>query len=262
MQFWVKPDPAGLGSGLAQSLIVDSNEHGVLISADDTWVLRYDDVDVDSGISVGADWHHVMVSTPFGLGGVNGGARLWIDGVAVAAEPDSFNYSRVELVVGANTSRDDAGNFTGGTSEFFAGEIDRLLMSVIGDSSDDPGPPPGQDYGSFDFATDNDFATTYLSGVEGDLNNDGIFDDMDRTAFIQGWFSENLVSGLRTGDITSLENGDLNFDGITDINDLSVFQKALVNQGLPPISAQELVPEPTTVALLAGAAVLLALRRP
>ncbi len=262
LQFWVRPDAAGLGNGLAQSLVVDSNEHGVLISENDTWVLRYDDVDVDSGIAVDSNWHHVQVSRPVGATGPNGGARLWVDGVAIAAEPGDYNASRVELVVGANTANDVDGNFTGGTEQFFTGEMDRLLMSVHGDSSDDSGPPPGQDYGAFDFATDNDFATDFLSGVLGDVNNDNVFDVQDRTSFINGWMEENLVNGLRVGDINTLGNGDLNFDGITDLQDLVTIQQALIGAGLRPISARELVPEPgSCLLILCGLPLLGWLRR-
>jgi hypothetical protein len=262
LQFWVRPNASGLGNGLVQSLVVDSNEHGVLISASDTWVLRYDDVDVDSGVTVDTNWHHVQVSRPFGPAGLSGGARLWVDGVAIAAEPGDYSGSRVDLVVGANTANDASGNFTGGTAQFFAGDMDRLFMSVHGDSSSNTGPPPGQDYGDFNFATDNDFATDFLSGVEGDVNNDGNFDETDRSAYINGWMVENLVNDLRSGDINSLGNGDLNFDGINDINDLVRFQQALVAAGMRPISPDELVPEPGCCLLsICGLAAALTLRR-
>ena len=246
LQFWAQPDPAGLGNGAAQSLVVDSNQHGVLISEQDTWVLRYNGTDVDSGVAVGTDWQHVMVARPFGPAGPSGGARLWIDGVAVAAASGDYASSRVDLVVGANTDNDENGNFTGGIDQFYSGTLDRLFFTVHGDSSGDDGPPQGQDYGAFDLATVNDWVSSQTTGVAGDLNGDGSLDATDRADFIAGWMSENLVNGLRSGDLATLSSGDLNFDGITDIADLVVFQSALSSAGLSPITPAELVPEPAT----------------
>ena len=252
-QFWVRPNASGLNNASAQSLVMDSNQHGVLISENDTWVLRYGNEDVDSGISVSSDWHHVQVARPFGPGGATGGARLWVDGVAVAAAGGDYASSRVDLVVGANTANDENGNFTGGTSDFFVGEMDRLFFTVHGDNSGDLGPPPGQDYGAFDFSTQNDFATANISLVAGDLNNDGSFDGADRQAFIDGWMDENLINGLRAGDITTIANGDINFDGITNLADLVLFQRELSAGGLEPIDPGELIPEPASLGLLFAA---------
>ena len=251
-QFWVRPDNAGLGNGMAQSLLVDSNQHGVLISENDTWVLRYNNEDIDSGVAVnGGEWQHVQVARPFGASGPTGGARLWVDGVAIAAASGDYASSRVDLVVGANTANDENGNFTGGTEDFFIGDMDRLFFTVHGDNSADAGPPPGQNYGSFDFATQNDFATANISSIGGDLNSDGVFDAADRQAFIAGWMEENLVNDLRAGDIMTIANGDINFDGITNLSDLVLYQQELVAAGLEPIDPSELVPEPSSISLFA-----------
>ena len=135
------------------------------------------------------------------------------------------------------------------------------ICSIRTLSSDITEPTPGQDYGSFDFAVDNEFAASVLNDVEGDLNQDGAFDDLDRTDFINGWLSENRVNDLLTGDLGTLANGDLNFDGLTDLNDLVRFQQALITAGLPTITGDELVPEPGSGLALIAAGTLLLLQR-
>jgi len=140
-----------------------------------------------------------------------------------------------------------------------------MNMFVIGDNSTSAGPPPGMDWGEFDFATENAYAAFTLSGVPGDVDNDGAFDQQDRDDFIAGWMTENLVNDVRVGDLTTLASGDLNFDGITDIFDLAIMQNTLASNGMAAITAAELsgtqVPEPASGALLATVACLAAARR-
>ena len=264
-QLWVKAGSAGLGNGAAQSLVVDSNEHGALIGGDDTWLLRYAGGDVDSGVGVDTNWHHVMVARPFGPAGASGGARMWVDGVAVAAAAGGYDISvRERLVVGANTALDEVGNFTGGTQDYFRGEMDNLSMFIMGDNSSDLGPPPGQDYGQFDFGVTNEFAASVLSGIAGDIDQDGDLDEADKSDFITGWLSENLVGGFPVGDINTIRSGDLNFDGITDLRDLALIQAALRDAQMAPISASDLagVPEPAGLMMaLLGMLALMATRR-
>ncbi len=237
-----------------------------LISANDNWLLRYAGADTDSGVRVDTNWHHVMVARPFGPTGGSGGARMWVDGVAVAAAGGGCDTSvRERLVVGANSSLDDAGNFTGGTQDYFRADMDNLSMFIMGDSSSDLGPPPGQDYGGFDFGATNEFAASVLSGIAGDVDQDGDLDAADKMDFVTGWLSENRVDGILVGDINTIRSGDLNFDGITDLHDLASMQRALRDAQLAPISASDLarVSEPAglTMMNLMAAGCLLASRR-
>ncbi|MCA9188109.1 MAG: PEP-CTERM sorting domain-containing protein [Pirellulaceae bacterium] len=263
-QLWVKPDGSGLNNGQAQDVVLDSNQHGVRISAGDTWVLRYGGNDFNSQVAVDTNWHHVMVARP---NGPANGSMLWVDGIAVGAIGGGYDGSatapndpaRLELVVGANTSRDETGFFTGGNANFFAGTIDDLRMSVIGDNSSDVGPPPGQNYGPFNFAIDNEFAAAQLANLvahPGDINLDGVLNNLDKNAFIAGWLHENRINGVRVGDLTTLAAGDLNFDGVTNLGDLALMQSALAAQGIAGITpAQLATPEPSTIYLLVLAGV-------
>jgi hypothetical protein len=167
-QFWVRPD--GTGQGRLQSLVNDTNQHGVAISSNNTWVMRYGGVSVDSGTAAAFDaWSHVMVVRPSGAAS---GSRLFVDGVAVAARGGGYNgANEFPLVVGANTGDPlgDPGQFPG-TSEHFDGIIDDLEMFVMGTST-----VTFTDYGTFDFATDNEFAAAALSTyVPGDATGDGL----------------------------------------------------------------------------------------
>ena len=83
----------------------------------------------------------------------------------------------------------------------------------------------------------------------------------DKTAFISGWMKKNIVGGFQIGDMLSRSQGDLNLDGITNIQDLVLIQSALAGAGMGAITADQLVPEPTTVVLVLVAAVPLAIRR-
>ena len=121
-------------------------------------------------------------------------------------------------------------------------------------------------YGTFNFATDNAFAASPISGlkgVAGDVTNNGIFDPADKNAFIAGWLHKQVVNGVQIGDMASHAQGDLNLDGITNIQDLLLMQNALTGAGLGAITAAELsgVPEPATALLAALAMLPLAIGR-
>jgi len=252
LQFWVRP-----GATTAQTMVMDTNQHGARINASGNFSMRYAGVDYDSTTSASAGtWYHVMVVRP---NGADNGAQMYVNGNAVIAAAGGYDGTdTAELVVGANTAGDDGADegvgFTGGTEEFFNGIIDDLKLFVIGESNEFAGPPvePGVDFGDFNFATDNDFAANILSGVPGDLDNNGSFQAADRTAFINGWMNEKEFDGARAGDLSTFAAGDLNFDGITDIRDLVAFQALLPVAGLSAITAAELtaVPEPSTAILL------------
>ena len=260
LQFWVRP-----AATTAQTMVMDTNQHGARINADGNFSMRYGGVDYDSTTPVSnGTWYHVMVVRP---NGPANGSIMYVNGIAVTAAPGGYDGSdTAELVVGANTGGDDGSEggvgFTGGTEEYFSGIIDDLQLFVIGESNEFAG-EPGVDYGDFDFAADNDYAAFELSGVAGDLDNSGVFDAADRSQFIDGWMDVNEINGVRAGDLETFASGDLNFDGITDIRDLAEFQTLLPLAGLAAITAAELtgVPEPTTAALLLSAALATAASR-
>ncbi len=244
-QFWVRP----VSNATAQSLVMDTEAHGVRILANGNYGMTYAGFTTDSGVAATPGvWRHIqMISAPEAFGH----ARLYVDGVvrAVRVSP-AYPALRSDLVVGANTGGDEV-TFTGGTAEFFTGTIDDLKMFVMGTSD---GAPPTA-YGSFDFPVDNGFAAFNLSGVPGDVNNVGGFTAADVTAFIAGWRFDNRVNGVRVADVVSHGKGDLNFDGLTDIKDLVIIQNLLPAAGLPLITAAQLgIPEPATGALLIVAA--------
>jgi hypothetical protein len=248
-QFWVKPAATG-----AQALVVDTLDHGVRILANGNYGMTYAGFTRDSGVpaTVGV-WRHIqMVSAPEAFGH----ARLYIDGVAKAVRASNYPGTEAELVIGANTGGDTLQNptvFTGGTAEFFTGVIDDLKMFVFGSNN----ATPPVNYGSFQLDPDNDFAAFALSGIPGDVNNVGGFTSADVTAFISGWQYENVVNGVRLGDVFSHGKGDLNLDGITDIHDLAIIQGLLPAAGLPLITAAQLgIPEPASAMLAIAAAAM------
>ncbi|MCA9186737.1 MAG: hypothetical protein KDA99_14015, partial [Planctomycetales bacterium] len=227
LAFWVKP--AGSSQNRTQSIVMDSNQHGVRI-VDGKWSMRYAGIDQNSDIDVAFDaWSHVMLVRPRGA---EGGSILYVDGIAVAARPGDYGGAHEELVVGSNTSRDETRTFTGGTDEFFSGIIDDLTLSVIGDNSS----VGGTNYGVFNLATDNQYiASIALAGtsiadvnMDGSVNGDGtgaVTSD-DVSAFVAGWRHENLVNGVRAGDLSTRSLGDLNMDGITNLQDWTILNVA------------------------------------
>ena len=255
LQFWVRPT-----STAVQSLVMDTNQHGVRINSNGRFSMRYAGADYESTQSVVPNtWYHVEVVRPAGAAN---GSRMYVNGIAVAAAPGGYNDDWADLVVGANTAGDDqpSPGFTGGTAEFFSGTIDDLKMFVIGTSTSSM----PVDYGPFNLAVDNQFVASPITGIKGtagDVTNDGLLNQADKDAFIAGWMDRRLVNGIQVGDLTSRGQGDLNLDGITNIQDLLVFQNALSSAGMAAITAAELqgVPEPSTAMLLIFSAAVISL---
>lgn len=93
-----------------------------------------------------------------------------------------------------------------------------------------------------------------LSGVEGDLNQDGMFDVADLLQFVDHWRSH--TGGLPIPE--KLWRGDLNLDGVTDLRDAALLRTIQLNS---PLASQfdlgaalaaagaPAVPEPATIAL-------------
>jgi trimeric autotransporter adhesin len=256
-QFWVRPT-----STAVQTLVMDTNQHGVRINSNGRFSMRYAGVDYESTQAVTPNtWYHVEVVRP---NFADNGSRMFINGVAVAAAPGGYNDDWADLTVGTNTAGDDqpSPGFTGGTAEFFSGIVDELKMFVIGTSTS----TTPTNYGGFSLTTDNDFVASPLTGIKnvaGDVTNDGLLNAADKTAFIAGWMSRRLVNGIQIADMTSRGQGDLNLDGITNIQDLLLLQNALIGAGIGTITSAELlgVPEPSTAILTILAVTPLALRR-
>ena len=239
LQFWVRPT-----STATQSLVMDTNQHGVRINSAGRFSMRFASLDFASTLAVVPNtWYHIEVVRPDGLASRS---RMYVNGVAVAvsSEIDYAADITTNLTVGSNTA---------GNGEFFSGIIDELTMSVYGTSTGSTA------YGSYNFASENAFAEFTLTGVPGDINHSGALTDADKTAFIAGWMNRKVVNGLQIGDLQTFGQGDLNLDGITNIFDLAMMQDALSGAGIGAITAADLagsVPEPSTgmLILLAAAA--------
>ena len=254
-QFWVRPT-----STAVQTLVMDTNQHGVRINANGRFSMRYAGSDYESTQAVTPNtWYHVEVVRPAGAAN---GSRMYINGVAVAAAPGGYNDDWADLTVGTNTAGDDqpSPGFTGGTAEFFSGIVDELKMFVIGTSTS----TTPVNYGTFNLAVDNDFVASPVSGIKGvagDVTNDSVLNQADKDAFIGGWMDRRIVGGFQIGDMASRAQGDLNLDGITNIQDLLLFQNALSGAGLGAINPADLqggVPEPSTGLLVMLSAATLA----
>jgi hypothetical protein len=267
-QFWARPSAT-----TAQTLVMDTNRHGVRINSSGNYSMRYNGVDYDSGVLVTAgQWSHIMVVRPAGAAN---GSRMYINGVARVVAPGGYGNDWADLTIGASTAGDDGGvvhdeipdpvGFMLGTPpEFYSGIIDDLEMFVMGVTP----PPDDINYGNLNLVVENDFIASPvsgLSGLPGDVTNNNQFNQADKTAFIAGWMDRRMVDGFQVGDMVSLGQGDLNLDGITDIKDLLLIQGALSGAGLGTITAAELagVPEPSAalLAIVAAACALVAQRR-
>jgi hypothetical protein len=249
-QLWVRPEAGGPTN---QSVVRDTDDHGVMIEGG-TWRMRYDEATTNSGVAVVNDqWHHVMVVRPFGAAAPTGGSILYLNGVAIAADVGDYGAAPAAnenlLVVGANLAATPA--------DFFKGTLDHLEMFVLGRTAN------GVDRGTFNFATDNKYAASVLSGVPGDVDQMNGLTQADVTAFVAGWKSRNVVNGVQVGDVNTIKQGDLNFDGVTSLKDVALLRSALAAAGLSAAGLNALgVPEPSTFALAAPLAWALFSRRP
>lgn len=92
-----------------------------------------------------------------------------------------------------------------------------------------------------------DFATLTLgafNGVEGDVNQDGEFNEQDVLAFVSVW--DPLSKEIFLGGVDSYIHGDLNFDGDNNLLDVFVMRQLLSASGISAEALQKLsvVPEP------------------
>ncbi len=257
-QLWARPGSGG--SGTVQSLVADTLQHGVRISATNNWVLQYAGGEVESSQSVQFDsWSHVMVVRPFGGAG---GARMYVNGEVVAVAGGDYGVAdNTPLILGANS-----GDMPG-MADFYTGVLDDLEMFVLGTSSD-----TAMNYGTFDLATDNEFIADALAGMtQGDLTDDGIVNDDDVSAFLPNWLtSYNPIAGSEFvgGDLNSRDLGDFNLDGVVNLTDAFILNRALGAAGAGSLNfallggAATEIPEPMSMApACIAAAALLTIRR-
>ena len=88
------------------------------------------------------------------------------------------------------------------------------------------------------------------NGVEGDVNQDGVFNQQDVTAFIAAW--KPLAGEYFLGGVDSYANGDLNFDGELNLKDVFKLRQSIQASGLDADMLGRLaqVPEPTSIHLI------------
>jgi len=226
IQVWAKPN--GGTTGVVQTIVQDSLQHGIIITASDTWAMTFDgdpnpsNLTLDSGLAVGSTgqttgananevsangYTHLMALSGAYIGipgepdvfDVRGegsalGALFYVNGVAVSGTDDFFYDADItELSVGS--SQDAAG-------DFYHGDLDDLRIFVWGDNSDttatnNNGLAVGTDYGRLDLGETNEWIKAELAelGVtlKGDADLDGDVDDDDVTAFIDDWAKVRLV---------------------------------------------------------------------
>ncbi|MBN1854671.1 MAG: hypothetical protein JW829_18205, partial [Pirellulales bacterium] len=244
-QLWVKPAVAGVGN-LQQDIVMDTEQHGFGITADGNWFMQYGGNAYDSGITVTAgEWYHVMVVRPYGSSGSDSGARMYVNGIAVAAmSGDYTGTDQTNLAIGVRTYE----SFPVEPYHFFSGIVDDLEMFVLGTTTSDPPTV----LGTFNLGEDNAYIATQLTGVAGDVNQDNLLNDSDIDAFVAGWKHKNLVNNIAVGDLNTITMGDLNWNGITELGDAFILHEALLEAGMGGLDFRLLsgVPEPASCLLL------------
>ena len=259
-QLWVYPQT----STANEWIVRDTQQHGMGINNQQEWQLSYNNNTVDSNIAVVFNqWHHVMVAMP---GSLPNREVLYVNGIAIAARQSNYTTSDAantfSLVVGADTG-DTAP--TVGDSDRFKGVVDELEMFAWG-STYDANTNTVTNLGQFNYATDNAYAASHLTGVAGDVNQSGSVTQADVDAFVANWQFQKLVNNVQVGDITTILKGDLNFDGITNLQDLTILRAAIPSSGanfdLSGLNSLGSVPEPATLLMSIGMiAPLMAWRR-
>jgi hypothetical protein len=251
-QLWVYPHA---GATVEQHVVSDTTEHGVRISTTGNWILRHAGTNVTTTVPATINqWAHVMVTMPDNSQPHKG--VLYVNGVALAAQAENYDTTSTvnlqALIVGANT---DANGTLVGTTNFFRGVLDELEMFIWGRGYNHL-TDTYMDFGTFNFASDNGYAATHLTGVPGDINSSGgAPNQADIDAFVAGWLFEKRVNNVRVGDLATFAKGDLNFDGITNVTDMALFRDALGSLGsgavLDLTALNSLgVPEPSSLALV------------
>jgi hypothetical protein len=259
-QLWVQPSAVN-----DAHIVMDSNNHGALITPAGKFGMRYAGFDYTGVTSVVPNtWYHVMVVRAFGDRGT--GSVLYVNGVAEAAatgiyngedapndEMNPVNHDNSPLVIGSTTSESP---FQVGTQRHFRGIVDDLKMFVMGLN-------PTSDYGEFSFQRDNAYAAAFAPTTAGDLNNDHIINMSDVTAFAGNWRKENRLTwtqggsqrSLVVGDLNSRAMGDFNYDGRINLADWGILNAVNPAMGAAAMQLIQAVPEPSAFALAALASV-------
>jgi hypothetical protein len=190
--------------------------------------------------------------------GSDGGAALYVNGIAVAATPAGYatgdqGGAALDIIIGAGLNR---------TSNFFAGQLDEFTIGVAGNNTGQAG---GRDYGVVNLGVDNAFVRQNLTGVNpGDINRDGSVNTTDINTFVANWRRAQQVNGVTVGDLNSRLFGDLNMNGTVDIDDAYTLHAALRAAGSGAgldFSLLGSVPEPSGALLLICGLATLGLRR-
>lgn len=103
-------------------------------------------------------------------------------------------------------------------------------------------------------------STSLLNGINGDVNQDGLVNQLDIDAFVLGWQSDTTA----LDDLGKYNSGDIDFSGLTDLTDAYLLQQAFIGTGQSVSFASILsiaVPEPNAALLLIAGVSLLGLRR-
>jgi hypothetical protein len=274
IQLWAKPDQADLGIA-AQTLVRDTPEHGIGITASGNWELQFDKGRFDTEVTVASaldenGWVHVMEISGFSdrfNGGTASGGALLVNGVAVRAQSTPYDPAATELVIGAES------NGQGGYQNHFNGTLDDVRLFLWGNNSNQLGQDgavggtnttgalnaDGQDWGTLDLGTDNDWIARQLVNMgvtdRGDVDlSGGTADAADVSSFLTHWRKRFLVNGFQIGDWNSRQEGDLNYDGIVNLRDARLLNNSLLSAGAGGLDFSLLganVPEPSTYVLVA-----------
>ncbi|TWT87613.1 PEP-CTERM motif protein [Pseudobythopirellula maris] len=282
-QLWVKP--TAIDTGEEAHIVMDTNQHGVMINTDGEFAMRYaydreriealatlngqpasdfeNVFDYPSGVTAEVgQWTHLSVVREFGPGS---GSILYINGVATAAAlgkynieedvtsdepaPDPGGLDVSPLVVGANTGSPAYGN-----DHFFYGVVDDLEMFVMGQNADNLFP-------DYVFENDNGYAAAFKPTTAGDLDGDDDVTLADAHLFAANWMSVkelewtdayNVEQTFVVGDLETRGMGDFNYDGRVDLSDWAILHNASPSTATAAarLIAGQLVPEPGSLSLL------------
>lgn len=88
------------------------------------------------------------------------------------------------------------------------------------------------------------------NGIDGDVNQDGVFNEQDVSAFVAAW--KPLSGEYFLGGVDSYMNGDLNFDGRLSLADVFVLRQQLIAHGVSAegLAQLALVPESSSLQLM------------
>jgi len=261
-QLWVQPAATTL-----QHIVMDTNNHGVLINSAGKFAMKYSNLDYAGQTSVVANnWYHLMVVRPNGPGG---GSILYVNGVAEAAATGSYqgedvpndeiapvNQDNSPLVIGANSSESP---FTLAATSYYRGVVDDLQMFVMGLNTT-------SDRGEFQFDRDNKYAAHFKPTNVADLTGDNAITMADVTIFANHWLDEKVLTwtqggtqrSLAVGDLSSRMIGDFNYDGRVNLSDWAILNTANPAMAAAAMAMIQSVPEPAAITLGAIALTTLA----